>query len=1551
LIVDLVARRFAPPARVLVVGDRDPGLAEALIAAGFRVARVDIGPWLAPATTDLAANDRWLGAVAQIDGAAFDIVLSVGMLECLDEDEVGPFLDTLRSAIGATGHVVVAVPNGERLEQEETICPRTGLLFHRAQRLRAFDRTSLGALLADGGLEVVAELEMELSDSALAAAARHQPGFASAAHAFVGAGTTLVAIARATAMLTGGAVEAAVRQSSNWMEARRKLAATVVIPDPERWTWTNDSVERVWSHIAGTALDDLSFGKVLGRILLRGVEPWLIPGGRHLDVGAGEGHMAEIMAAGGYPVAALEPAEGRASTIETRLSGRAGFLGRLERLDGASQGSFDIVLASEVIEHVLEDKLDAFFDLLRTALKPGGRIILSTPNAEDLGRGEVYSPFGNVVFHRWQHVRSLTKDSLVALLSRHGFEADVLHEVDLAGAELESAPLIEEILGAREPQRHGSGVNLIAIAHRTGDRARPPRQLSPFERRITRPAVMSPDRSGGAGAPQSMSRRLTPGKVMYETIELRASEATRQGGHIFRLALPRHVVSGDSGDCSAQSDLRLFENGVALGPAHALHADIASFGGGRFSHWSDDLLFSSSDGTDPRHNGRSYMIIAPVRAVDLDKRLAAGGSPTLVWAVPASAIIVGETNVCSVMLPRGFPTGDDSVDPMRSTLELLEDGVALGPGHASHADIASIGRGRYSHWGGELRFSSSNGTDPRRNGRRYLVVVGAAPVRTVDLDERLAAGAPTLVWEVPPSAIADGEANARSVMLPRGFPPGDDSDDATRSTLELLEDGVALGPGHASHADIASIGRGLYSHWGGELRFSSSDGADPRHNGRRYVVVAGAAPVRTADLECLAAAAPILVWVMPAYAVNSGEGNLSSVVLPPGFPVGDDTDNALRSTLELLEDGVALGPAHALHADIISMGGGRFSHWGGELYFSSSDGTDPRHNGRRYMVVAAGASVRSVDRDEHHAAGDVPHLVWAPPASAISGGEGNLCSVVLPRGFPPGDDTADIMRSPLELREDGVALGPAHALHVDIASMGGGRFSHWGGELYFSSSDGTDPRRNGRHYVVSAPQPPQPPRPTLRQLVGPAARSMLKAALPVARAALPTAAKARLSKYGVAFEAVLARHTGQDFAERSVPLADFPPALSPPALAGGPVVLCNNALAWGGVERQVVNTLRGLADRLAQPPLLLCVRLGHGPDYDFYKDALAGFPGEVRNTIDLAQARRQLAKLAPDLERRIARATAWLPVDVQEEILRFAGDFALLKPSVVHVWQDALSISAGYAARMIGVPRILISSRNMAARRFAYHRPYMADAYRELAACADVTMLNNSAAGARDYAEWLGLPVARYRIVRNGIDATEICPPAAAAAGELRDSLGLERETPVVGSIFRFYAEKRPQLWIETAARIAARRHDCHFVVFGTGPMKDEVLGIARAHGFADRLRLPGTIGSAALGLAIMDLFVLTSELEGTPNVVLEASLMGVPVIATDAGGTAETIADGVTGFVATAPDPELIAGRALTALADEAWRRQVRQSGPAFVLNRFGLDRMLAETLALYGI
>ena len=68
------------------------------------------------------------------------------------------------------------------------------------------------------------------------------------------------------------------------------------------------------------------------------------------------------------------------------------------------------------------------------------------------------------------------------------------------------------------------------------------------------------------------------------------------------------------------------------------------------------------------------------------------------------------------------PTGDSAERPTASALVLCEDQKRLGPAHSQHEDIRTAGRGRYSHWGAYVIFSSSDNSDPNANGRRYSYV-------------------------------------------------------------------------------------------------------------------------------------------------------------------------------------------------------------------------------------------------------------------------------------------------------------------------------------------------------------------------------------------------------------------------------------------------------------------------------------------------------------------------------------------------------------------------------------------------------------------------------------------------------------------------------------------------------------------------------------------------------------------------------------------------------------------------------------------------------------
>jgi hypothetical protein len=81
------------------------------------------------------------------------------------------------------------------------------------------------------------------------------------------------------------------------------------------------------------------------------------------------------------------------------------------------------------------------------------------------------------------------------------------------------------------------------------------------------------------------------------------------GGTAWAAELPAALWDDtDNNELPYRSSLRLLESGTELGPAHAVHATIQTSGDGRYSFWMNVVYFSSSDGSDPNANGRTYTV-------------------------------------------------------------------------------------------------------------------------------------------------------------------------------------------------------------------------------------------------------------------------------------------------------------------------------------------------------------------------------------------------------------------------------------------------------------------------------------------------------------------------------------------------------------------------------------------------------------------------------------------------------------------------------------------------------------------------------------------------------------------------------------------------------------------------------------------------------------------------------------------------------------------------------------------------------------------------------
>lgn len=391
------------------------------------------------------------------------------------------------------------------------------------------------------------------------------------------------------------------------------------------------------------------------------------------------------------------------------------------------------------------------------------------------------------------------------------------------------------------------------------------------------------------------------------------------------------------------------------------------------------------------------------------------------------------------------------------------------------------------------------------------------------------------------------------------------------------------------------------------------------------------------------------------------------------------------------------------------------------------------------------------------------------------------------------------------------------------------------------------------------------------------------------------------------------------------------------------------SLGAGGAERQLVRLCN--AQVSAGVPVFLLVSGAWQAGGDF-------FGGELKPEVQLGYL-PSLPELMAGLngERQAVwasrcgdgseRLLAQLPAGFAETVRRFRAEFLITRPALVHLWQDEVNVAAGLGALLAGVPRIILAQRSLAPWRFAHYSGLLRPLYRFLASQERVVMLNNTQAGALDYARWLDLPRGRIVVIANAVDTRLVFPkPTALAAW--RELHGVTT-SPVIGGIFRLMDVKDPLLWLATMALVAKKHPSASFLLVGDGLLHQAVLEAIGRAGLAERICWLASERNVGLPLAAMDVFLLTSRAEGMPNVLMEAGLIGCPVVAIDVGGCAEVVNNGVNGWLVNDRRPEVLAERILSVLSDQNALERMRREAPDFIRQRFSIERMLAKTLAAY--
>lgn len=214
----------------------------------------------------------------------------------------------------------------------------------------------------------------------------------------------------------------------------------------------------------------------------------------------------------------------------------------------------------------------------------------------------------------------------------------------------------------------------------------------------------------------------------------------------------------------------------------------------------------------------------------------------------------------------------------------------------------------------------------------------------------------------------------------------------------------------------------------------------------------------------------------------------------------------------------------------------------------------------------------------------------------------------------------------------------------------------------------------------------------------------------------------------------------------------------------------------------------------------------------------------------------------------------------------------------------------------------------------------------------------------------------RTTVIHNGVNAQTLMPELLAASRpRVRGELGIPEDAPVAIMVGRLTREKGPIEFLRAARRVLKHHPGAHFILVG-GVLRSERDRIARRIGrmagegkLKGRVHLLGFREDVPELLAASDLFVLPSWREGLPVSIIEAMMVGLPVVATNIRGCREAVVDGTTGLLVEPRDARNLAGAISYMLGHGEIAHRLGSGGRRRAQDRYDLQLHLEVQWAVY--
>lgn len=276
---------------------------------------------------------------------------------------------------------------------------------------------------------------------------------------------------------------------------------------------------------------------------------------------------------------------------------------------------------------------------------------------------------------------------------------------------------------------------------------------------------------------------------------------------------------------------------------------------------------------------------------------------------------------------------------------------------------------------------------------------------------------------------------------------------------------------------------------------------------------------------------------------------------------------------------------------------------------------------------------------------------------------------------------------------------------------------------------------------------------------------------------------------------------------------------------------------------------------------------------------------------------------------------------------------------IVQTFFESADLWGGLVTKIMSSAKLIWSRRDMGILRTRKHRI----AYRLMAATPDAVFAVSEQVR-RYCVEVDRIDPRRVQTIYNGLslsDWSSVAPRPPKIDGNML--------VTTVGNIRRV---KGHDVFIKAAGLLIAQFPNTTFSIAGDVLDTEyfaELQSLVKDLDLGGHFHFVGGVTDMRRHLSEADIFVLPSRSEGFSNAVIEAMAASLPVVATDAGGNAEAVEDGVTGFVVPAEDACALAAALRLLLSDVSRAEAMGKAGKVMVAERFTVEAMMSQITAVY--